>query len=306
VFHAEVSLRGFSGFASGIDRCFGPGTQGGPCDNIDLTFEEDGETHRVSLAYDVDDDRMVYLTYSTGYRPGGVNRDDRFPPFSSDTIANYEAGFKTQWMDRRIRFNGALFFQEWDDLQFGLSPPGFQGVTFTFNAGGAEVRGVELDFSGSFGNLTLSGTGSYIDSELTQEFCNDQPSGPPLCTPPGTDLPIQPRFKGAATARYDFMLGSWEAFAQGTVLHQSSVRPYLLDEDFAAVGGRRIDGFTTLDLSTGARINNADLEFFVQNAFDERGVLTLNTACATVYCGPFARSYPIRPRIFGVRLSQRF
>jgi outer membrane receptor protein involved in Fe transport len=209
-------------------------------------------------------------------------------------------------MDRAIRFNGALFFQQWENLQFGLSPLGFQGVTFTFNAGEAEIKGAEFDFSANLGAWVVSAGGAVIEAELTTDFCNFDSDGNPTCTPAGTQLPVQPKFKGTATARYNFTLGDWESFLQGTVLHQSGTRPYLLDQDVASVGVSETDPFTTLDLSAGANINNAALEFFVHNVTDERGVLTLNTSCATSFCGGFARIYPIQPRIFGVRLSQRF
>lgn len=302
LFSSETTLRGFSGFASNIGDCFGPASAGGPCDNIDKSVEEEGETHRASLAYDIDDDRMIYATYSTGYRPGGVNRNVLFPPFSSDTISNFEVGIKSMWFDRRLRLNASLFNQQWEDLQFGLSPPGFQGVTFTVNAPhGAEVSGFEFDISANLSPLTLSFTGSVINAELSGPFERDG-----RITPAGTSLPVQPEFKATATARYDFTLGRWESFLQGTVLTQTSTRPFLLDQDFEAVGNQNIEGFTTIDLSAGADIGDVGLEFFLHNAFDERGVLTLNTACATSFCGEFARSYPIQPRIFGVSLSQRF
>jgi iron complex outermembrane recepter protein len=305
LFRAENTLRGFSGFAGNIAGCFGPATAGGPCDNIDKSFQEESETHRLSLSYDIDDDRMIYATYSTGYRPGGVNRRAEIPPYVADTISNYEVGWKTQSPDHRIRFNGAVFFQQWQDLQFGLAPLGFNGVTFTFNAGEAEVKGVEADFAADFGDFTLSASASYIDAALTADFCSFDAGGNPTCTPSGTQLPVQPDFKGTATARYNFTLGIWESFVQGTVLHQAGTRPYLLDQDFASVGGNT-DAFTTFDFSTGANLGDVALEFFLHNAFDERGVLTLNTSCATAFCGPFARVYPTQPRRVGVRLSQRF
>lgn len=310
LFRAEVSVVGFSGFAGAIGSCFGPATAGGPCDNLDLSFEEEGETHRLSLSYDLDDDHMVYATYSTGYRPGGVNRSLVFPPFTSDTISNYEVGFKTQNADHTVRFNGAIFHQTWDDFQFGQSPPGFQGVTFTLNGGLAEVNGVELDFSGRFGDWDLSAAGAYIDATLGREFCNDSTSGP-VCTPSGTDLPVQPNWKGTLTARYNFNFSGWESFLQGSLAYQSSTRPYLLDQDVDAVeallGGRTLPSFATVNFSTGVNFSeNTALEFFLHNAFDERGELALVTQCATTYCGPFARSYPSEPRIFGARFTQRY
>lgn len=313
-FQTENSIFGFSGFLSNTSDptvCIPTTQPDRPCNNVNKSFEEDGSTYRFSASYDFDDDRMVYATWSTGYRPGGNNRRPGIVPYVSDTLTNYELGWKTQWMDRRIRFNGAVFLQEWEDLQFGLSPLGSLGVTNIYNAGSAEIFGAEADISLLAGDWTFNGAATFIDAELTSDFCSFDALGNSVCTPgdppaapSGTRLPVQPRFKGTLTARYDFTFASWDSFVQGTLLHQGGTRSFLTDADFAAVGPTK--GFTTFDLSTGADISGRNWEIYVNNVFDERGVLSLNTACATTFCGPFARSYPIQPRILGVRVSQRF
>ncbi|MDX2277225.1 MAG: TonB-dependent receptor [Hyphomonadaceae bacterium] len=307
-FQAENSLTGFSGFASAAAdplTCLPTSSSDRPCDNVFKSFEEDGETYKLSLSLDVTDDIMLYGTYANGYRPGGANRRAEIPPYTSDTIDNWEVGWKSTLFDNTLRFNGAVFYQIWSDLQFGLAPPDYQGVTFIFNAGGADITGIETDFSWVLGDLTLSGSASYINAELTEDFCNYDSSGLPTdCAPYGTQLPVQPPFKGTLTARYDFTVGSWDAWFQGTVLNQSGTRTFLLDSDYANVG--RTEAFTTLDLSTGLEFDNSTLEFFVNNVTDERGILSRNTSCATYLCGPVARSYPTQPQLMGVRFSQDF
>ncbi|MDX2275751.1 MAG: TonB-dependent receptor, partial [Hyphomonadaceae bacterium] len=306
LFEAENRLTGFSGFASDIDETCVPSVEADrPCDNVIRQTEEEGETYKLSLAYDINDDIMVYGTYSTGYRPGGANRRADVPGYTSDTIDNYEIGWKSILFDNALRFNASVFYQRWEDLQFGLSPPDFNGVTFIFNAGGADVAGIETDFSWVLGNLTLSGSAAYINAELTEDFCNfDDLGNATDCAPDGTQLPVQPPFKGTLTARYDFMLGGLDSYVQGTVLNQSGTRTFLLDSDYAAVG--RTEAFTTFDLSTGFDFDNSAVEFFVNNVTDERGILSRNAACATSICGAFARSYPTQPQQFGVRFSQDF
>ena len=42
-----------------------------PCVNLNKTVSGSGETHKLNVSYKIDDQRMVYATYSTGYRPGG-------------------------------------------------------------------------------------------------------------------------------------------------------------------------------------------------------------------------------------------
>lgn len=314
-FFYKNTLTGFSGFASDAEDagCTLPVTPA--CQTVDKKASESGETHKVTLTWQVDPERMLYATYSTGYRPGGNNRRPGINPYKPDTLDNFEVGWKTSWFDRTLRINGAVYYEEWKDLQYALSPPGSAGVTNVYNAGDARVYGAELDISWNYGPFTLSGSGAYNDAALKTTFCSiDLDTGNPfpscsaadgnISAPKGTRLPIQPRFKGTVTGRYEFDIGSTKSFVQATVLHQSNTTSYL--GPFEAALLRDTPPFTTVDFSVGTKIGDINLEAFIQNAFDERGELSHNTVCAPVYCGQFYRIYPIKPQLFGVKLSQRF
>src|SRR5690606_24089397 len=73
-------------------------------------------------------DSLYYFTYSEGFRPGGFNRGGGvyslnldFPTvpttYDTDDVKNYELGWKTRWLDGRLRFNGSAYFIEWTDMQ---------------------------------------------------------------------------------------------------------------------------------------------------------------------------------------------
>jgi iron complex outermembrane recepter protein len=312
-FEAKSSLFGFSGFNRNAlaANCLPTTETNRPCDNVDKKYKETGETHKVNVSWQVTPEKMLYATYSTGFRPGGNNRRPGILPFKSDTLSNYEIGWKTSWADRRLRFNGAIFYEEWKDLQFGLVPVGNNGVTNTYNAGDARIYGIESDFALTLGGLTLSGSGTYIDAKLTTDFCQVDATGNIVCVPgvapaapKGTRLPVQPKFKGSLTARYEFPMGSNDAFLQGSFNYQGGTRSFLTDADFAAVGATR--GFSTFDFSAGTSLGDWNVEAFIQNAFDKRGQLGLNTACSTTICGDFARVYTIKPQIFGLKLGTKF
>ena len=115
---------------------------------------------------------------------------------------------------------------------------------------------------------------------------------------------MQPKIKVNGTIRYDFTLGEHDSFVQGTVLTQDGVRNFLGLADNDAVGNTK--GFTTFDFSGGIKFGELSFEAFIQNAFDKRGILSRNTFCAPVYCGANARSYPVKPQLFGIKVSQRF
>ena len=122
--------------------------------------------------------------------------------------------------------------------------------------------------------------------------------------PRGTSLPVQPKFKGNATARYGFDIGQSTAFVQGSMLHQSGTRSYLTDLEANLLGPTK--GFTTFDFSVGADFGQFTIEAFIQNAFDQRGILSINTVCVPSICGAGRRFYPVKPQLFGMKIGTKF
>ena len=315
-FIADNTLNGFSGTSGGVTLQTGCVAQSAlACPNTNKRYQESGETHKVNLSWQATPSKLVYFTYSTGFRPGGTNRDafalGRFQiidPYRADRLTNYELGFKTSWLDRTLRVNGALFWEEWNNVQYG--EPGLLGIFYTVNAGSARSRGAEADVSWTIQRrLTLSASGSYVDAKLTSNFCNqttgcDPANGGQLFAPAGTRLPVQPQFKFSSTARYDANIGRYKSFLQATINHQSNTTSYLTTVGEAALGPTR--GFNTLDFAVGTAWDKSTLSLFIQNAFDARGTLSKNSACAPAICGSTARLYPTKPQFFGVRIGQRF
>jgi len=329
-FGANNTLYGFFGFqefSSGEGSCNPPPSAATivpgkwPCINTNKKVVEHGETHRVNLTYQIDSDHMVYGTYSTGFRPGGNNRrtDISVKEYNADKISNYEIGWKTAWFDHRMRFNGAAFIEKWDGVQIGVQ--GAQGITSIFNAGKAKTKGIEFDLSWLAGNnLTLGLSGSRVDAALSADFCT-VPTGvvvyscvpfsdtlpattPYQIAPSGTQLPVTPKFKGSATARYKFNVGDFDSFVQGAVVTQSA-STFSLEADKNGLVGD-IPGFTTLDLSAGTGHGNWKLEFYVENATDKRGQLARVSQCGAAYCYENARVYPIKPMNYGIKFGQKF
>ncbi len=317
-FIADNTLNGFSGGLSAITNqsgCLAQTVQA--CPNIDKRYQESGETHKANLSWQATPTKLLYFTYSTGFRPGGVNRDafalgrsQIIPAYRADRLTNYELGFKTTWLDRTLRLNGALFWEEWSNVQYG--EPGLLGIQYVVNAGDARSRGVEADVSWTIQHhLTLSATGSYVDATLTSPFCNqtlgcDPANGGAVFAPVGTRLPVQPQFKFSSTARYDFDVARSKSFAQATINHQSNTFSNLRTDYEVVLGPTR--AFTTFDFAVGTTFGNKTLSLFIQNAFDDRGTLSKNAVCipSAVLCGPFARLYPTKPQFFGIRVGQRF
>ena len=107
--------------------------EGAPC--IDLRQDRRrraGSLGRVNLTWQFTTTKMVYATWSEGFRPGGINRRGTLPPYQSDFLKNYELGWKTDWLDNRLAWNGAVFREDWNDFQFSVL--GANGLTEIRNA----------------------------------------------------------------------------------------------------------------------------------------------------------------------------
>ncbi|MEE2692184.1 MAG: TonB-dependent receptor [Pseudomonadota bacterium] len=333
------SLIGFNGYGIGFSgstgeaACFGPpSVPDSPCTNLDSVQKNTGETHKISLKYDVDDSKMVYLTYSTGFRPGGANRRTPLPPYLEDKLVNYEAGFKTGWADNTFVLNGAFFYQKWKDFQFPIL--GLNGLTEVQNAAQARIYGFEADMTWApTDRFTLNGAVSVIDAELSENFCGyfdanrmpvtdcPFPVDDPLTddidetadpeAPKGTPLPVVPKFKGTITARYEFPVGAMTGHLQSSVSGQTTSPSNLLVVDQQIIGDQ--EGFVLVDFTAGLRKDKWRMEAYLTNAFDERPDLYSFVACPIETCGVSGPSGTngiyngtARPRTYGIRFGQEF
>ena len=321
-FWVENTLYGFFGFndvlsAHGEQLCNPPVSPATiipgvlPCINTDKKVIETGETHKLTLTYQVDPYKMVYGTYSTGFRPGGNNRLPQVGPYNSDRLTNLEMGWKTSWMDRRLRTNGAVFYERWKDVQ--LSVFGSNGITSIVNAANAGVKGIESDVSWLLiDNLTLSASGTYVDARTTQKYCNLDPDTELVthdcvdpAAPVGTPLPVTPKLKANATLRYKFNVGDYASFVQGSAIHQSSSSSALQTDQNELTGNT--PHFTTFDFAAGTGMNNWHLEAYIENIFDKRGELARVTQCTSAaVCYSDYRVFAIKPMNFGVKFGQKF
>jgi outer membrane receptor protein involved in Fe transport len=322
-FHTEDSLKGFFGFSSGYSSstgeaaCFSPRSfEGSPCTNLDKGTKQSDSIGRANLTYKLDPDKMIYATFSQGFRPGGINRRGTLPPYKADFLDNYEIGWKTEWLDHHLVWNGALFQDKWKDFQFAVV--GANGLTEIKNANQARIRGLEsnLVWAATY-DLTLSAGIALYDAKLTDNYCGktDANGNPitacsvgdpnfPDIAPKGTRLPITPRVKGNVVARYNFDLRGYDAYVQAAGVFVGRRRSDLRLADNAILG--ELPGYGSVDLSAGLRKDVWSLDFYLKNAFDNRGEIARYAECATPVCGAQTYIIPIQPRTIGVRLTRDF
>jgi iron complex outermembrane recepter protein len=333
-FKADNTLEGFYGYSlnfspsgSGMSKCFAPAvTVGAPCQNLGNRDTETGHVPRLNLTYKITPDAMVYATYSKGFRPGGVNRTAQagIGPYQSDYLTNYEIGWKTQWFDHHLRWNGAIFKEDWKNFQFSFL--GLNSVTIIENGGDAEIKGIESELEwAATSKLTMSLNFSWLDPKLTSNYCgtedpatgqparsNPCPANPavgidapfPPAAPSGTQLPITPKFKGNIIARYTFdPIGGWDPNAQAAYVYQTEATPALKTADVQYIGVMPAYGMA--DLSAGIEKHGMNLQFVVSNVTDERGQVSRFEQCTVSVCQqPYI--IPTQPRTYAIKFGQKF
>ena len=126
---------------------------------------------KLGARYQVNDDAVVYASFSQGYRDGGFAGDTgSFGEFQEETVNAYEVGVKSDWSEGRLRMNGAFFFYDYQDLQIELSQLRNNLVTRSvFNAGEAELMGAEVESTWlASQTLQLSLNVGWLDTEITE------------------------------------------------------------------------------------------------------------------------------------------
>lgn len=328
VYKFDNSLVGFFGYnnpgfsGNPVYACQGPAVvDGSPCTNLDKRTKKTDFIHKLNLTYKFNDDALVYATWSRGFRPGGINRRGSLPPYGSDTLDNYEFGWKTSWGP--VRFNGAIYQQDWNDIQ--LSFLGLNGLSEIRNAGVARIRGIELDLGYRQDGFSINAGMSYNDAEIRRDFCaianatfdctlpGADGADNALLAPKGTSLPVTPKFKGNIVARYEFPVGDLGAHVQFAVNHIGKRRSDVRTQENTIKG--MFGAYTTADVSVGVKGDSWKAELFATNLFDSNGVINAGVQCLETTCGDpegltanggVFYDNVIRPRLIGIKVSKEF
>jgi len=129
--------------------------------SIAQSVSENKTTWTAGVNYEPSEDSLHYAKVSKGYKAGGF---DSVGPFGSEEVISYEIGSKNKIGQQTINANA--YFYDYKDLQAQVVLDASIGGQ-VFNAGKAEVWGIELQYDtvvGKSGLLGLSAT--YTNAEF--------------------------------------------------------------------------------------------------------------------------------------------
>ena len=300
--------------------------------SVGLAKRYTGFRSRANLTWHITDDAMVYYTWSQGFRPGGFNRASGFVSaaqsplvnvfvtpigWKPDTLVNNELGWKTSWLDHRIIFNGAAYYEDWKDVQIGLFNPGLLGnLTFSSNGPEYHVRGIETEITGVVTRgFTVTAGASWNHSELWKEVTFNDKNGNPinfealgLHNPYGTKgspLAQSPPFQFNIRARYEMLpINDYQPFVQLAASHRGgswSTTDALQTEIDQVTPTRYYQpGFTTYDAAIGVSKDTWTVQLYGTNITDVRGDLFSSYS-------QFVKMNTItRPRTLSLQVNYKF
>ncbi len=277
-------------------------------------------TPRVTVEFYPVTDIMTYFSWSRGIKPGGYslltigafgldpNLDGTFDEaeFDPERLDVWELGWKSTLMDGRLRFNGAVFYQDFKDKQISLQKViGNTTGIVTDNISGSEIKGLEIDSTfQATDNLVLQLGYTYLKSEYTdytqitnsattiaKEALGPNPDGcAEVDVLPGSD-PGNPRygckvsFNGnqlertpehslIVNATYSNSLFDTGLDWYGKVAYRYQDSRYLEQFNIA-----QLQAYSLTDLQLGIVDDDWEVQLYVDNLFDDR---TIRAAGPTV------------------------
>jgi outer membrane receptor protein involved in Fe transport len=291
---------------------------------------------------------MVYYTWSQGFRPGGFNQNGgdqhangtdgqwqyAIPKaYSSDNLTNNEIGWKTEFLDHRLQWNGAIYRENWDNVQVAFFDPTVVGNIF-YNTNGQNflIKGIETSLVARvMTGLTLQGAAAWNHSEQTNspQLIDSNPAsnnyGKPItqaCDANGANCagiqdPFGPAGSPSANAppvafslrgRYDWHIGDYAPFVQAGAHHtghsytQAGSNPTIFEAGGITTGRLRFENpaYTTFDASCGLAKDAWILTFYAENLGNSNASTFVSTDQFIV------AQTPLRPRILGASFGYKF
>lgn len=285
-------------------------------------------TYHVAAHYNISDDMMVYVSYSTGDQAGGFNTNAatqaQMTPYAPEQARAFETGYRSEWLDHRLLLNVTGFWNNYSDLQAGAYRPVSGGTgqqSFIANAAFERARGVEFEGTAlPVRGLRLTASIGYLDARYTSfisaldydfpgHVCNGLVGGPGSAliaqnhATPGTPCflipPFSPNFTANLAASYDIDLGEHGKLTPHVAW--SAETRYFTDLENAPQGFQPSWSEVDADLTYQDPSGHWRISIYGKNLTNTVHLLNDNPIA-----GLFTVNYYADPRVFGVEFGFKF
>jgi len=276
---------------------------------------------KINVSWDLNDNNMLYGTYSEGYRHGGAqsvpsaaNGDpfgeinaEALREFDSDSVQNYEIGIKGS--RDNLLYTASLFHVDWDDPQLNYTSN--IGFYLAGNGDKASTEGVELELEGFLTDTLHYRAGyTYVNAELDKDFISPQnlnvigPKGSSLAGAPENTLSLNVDNRWELNANMDFV-------AAFNAYYQSDSENYISK---TSQFSETFDSFWLLGATATLVAENWSATLYARNLTDEAapsgsfpiGYWSYDTGNFESWYGNGARQFIVQPRTVGLKFGYRF
>ncbi|MDP9011426.1 MAG: TonB-dependent receptor, partial [Pseudomonadota bacterium] len=266
-----------------------------------------GSSPRVVLTYYPVPDATLYATAARGYRPGGPNvglptgigctlNNAYSPLYQPDSVWNYEFGAKTEFLQRRLSVDIALYRIDWKNVQQSVTDPGC-GYLFIANVGTAQSKGVEAEINFKpVESLLMSLSGSYTQAKY-QSIAG--PFQGASAVQPGDAVPDVPRQKFNVGGEYTKALADYTGYMHLNWSHLGSVPTGFTYKDVRPE-------YSALEASVGVRRDRYDVSLYGHNLTNTNGVLSIQEGTPYSFGSVFRTQISTPPRTVGIDLKMHF
>lgn len=279
--HDNAGLRNFIAQLRGPDNVpianLIPGDPNDINATLDNNLHDTATTGKVGLDYSPHPDFMLYGYYSRGYRSGAFSAQAFFSPVEAtaadpETLDAIELGIKTEWLNGRMRLNGAVFQYVYKNQQvIDVNP-----VTLAqplVNLDRSKIKGAELELvMRPFDTLTVQAALGWLDAKLEEAVLRGEDLS-------GNQLPNSPEFTGNVVV-------DWEAFRADKALLMVQVEgsyadaqyfepfnvPRLRESGYGLLNARLALGSTNGRWEAALWGRNLTDEFYITSAADVSGI----------------------------------
>lgn len=261
-------------------------------------------TFRVSLDHNFSNTVMGYVSWNRGFKSGAYNISSfGNPPVAPEVLDAYEAGFKSEFFDRRIRLNGSGFYYDYSNIQLRSVNVAQPGLILLLNAAKGQLYGVDGDFEAAVThNLTLSGGFEYLHARYTSfphgPITTRLPSGQNFVNPDGNlsgnIMTRAPEYTASVQAEYRVPTASGE-YAANIAYNYNSGFYFDPDNRF------RQNAYSLLNASLKwtAPSDKWDVRLWAENLTDTHRYAAYNELAVDIY-------QPAPPRTYGITFTAHF
>ena len=264
-------------------------------------------TWRLALDHTLNDNVLLFSSYSRGYKSGAFNTLTVGPHKAVDPeiVDTFEVGMKADFLDNRLRLNSALFYTIFEDIQVRAQAEDNTTVSIT-NAARGEIFGLDADLTAAVSdNFTLRAGVSILDAtyDMFDRASHFDPN--PANIGGNTE-----NFRSAAgnslirTPDWTFNLGGEYAFDIGSAGSMVASFNYFITDDIPWDPSGRVttDGYdvANANLTWTPTASDFQVQIWAKNVFDE---LYENYVVPSNNDDRFSYA---QPRTYGVKLSYQF